>query len=44
MPPTHMFAHHRGGQRQPTPGSALRPSPTLITNAHHQRDTEAKKR
>ena len=38
MPPTHMFAHHRGGQRQPTPGNAQRPTPnaqhpTPITNA-----------
>ena len=32
MPPTHMFAHHRGGQRQPTPGNAhhQRPSPSPI--------------
>ena len=35
MPPTHMFAHHRGGQRQPTPGNAQRPSsPTPIIPSH----------
>ena len=30
MPPTQMFAHHRGGQRQPTPGNKQRPSPSPI--------------
>ena len=35
MPLTHMFAHHKGGQRQPTPGNIQCPSPTPITNAHH---------
>ena len=35
MPPTHMFAHHRGGQRQPTPGNAQRSSPSLIISSHH---------
>ena len=39
MPPTHMFAHHRGGQRQPTPGNARRPSPTPITTVSHTHRT-----
>ena len=35
MPPTHMFAHHRGGQRQPTPGNIQRPHhPSLIIPSH----------
>ena len=37
MPRTHMFAHHRGGQRQPTPGNDHRPSP------HHHGATHTPK-
>ena len=33
MPSTHMFAHHRGGQRQPTPGNTQRQR--LNSSSHH---------
>ena len=37
MPPTHMFAHHRGGQRQPTPGNIHRSSSHHTTVSHTHR-------
>ena len=32
MPPTHMLAHHRGGQRRPTSGGHATPTHTPNSN------------